>query len=77
MYSNYFSTDYEMSWINIWHDREFQALSEYIIVFSKTSIFKDMRNFWKLFAMTVTESCSWESSDQHNFIVPKNHSKIQ
>jgi hypothetical protein len=67
----------EMSWINIWHDREFQALSEYIIVFSKTNIFKEKRNFWKLFAMTVTESCSWESGDQHTFIVPKNHSKIQ
>jgi hypothetical protein len=56
--------------INIQGDREFHALSESIISFSKRSFYSDEK-FKKLFLMTKKKSSRWESGHEGAFIALK------
>ena len=49
-------------------DREFHALSESIIAFSKRSFYRDEK-FLKLVLMTVKKSSLWESGHEGAFIL--------
>ncbi len=54
-------------WVNIQGDREFQAISQYIIAFLNKVIYSDQK-FKKLTLITVTTPSLWESGHDGAFI---------